>query len=143
MNRAVVVSSTVETTYARYGVRGPTVLYLGHGHQRAAHRAQWLEALGESCTVIVPEAMSPVAMLDDDAERHAPFTRWLLGVFDGLGIGAAWLVVEAPFVAAADAFARQFPERVLGPSMHTSDDPQHRARVVTRCAEATSSTRAP
>jgi hypothetical protein len=108
--RAIVDSGEVETEYLRAG-RGRTVVYLGGMLGRTGPREQIVAALASRFRVIAPQSLSVLAIAAPD-EGGGAFTRWLVGVLDGLGIEAASFVVEAPLAVDTAYFADAFALRV-------------------------------
>ena len=111
VHRAIVDSGTIETEYLRAGC-GPTVLYLGGALAGAAQREALFAALAARFRVIAPQSTSLLAMAGPDDGGGSAFSRWLVGMLDGLGVTRASLVVEAPLAAEAARFAGEHPARL-------------------------------
>lgn len=111
VHRAIVDSGAIETEYLRAG-HGPTVLYLGGALTGAAQRESMFAALASCFRVIAPQSTSLSAMAAPQHGGASAFTQWLLGVLDGLGLGRASLVVEAPLAAETARFVVRHGSRV-------------------------------
>lgn len=92
MVRAAVMVGATETTYRRTGV-GPTVVVLTH---QLETDASTLAPLAERCRVVVPEAVTVMALLHDDC-AESPFAAWLLGFLEGLGVATVRIVASRSF----------------------------------------------
>ena len=95
---AIVQMGSVETAYRRAG-RGRPVLLLVDLAQAARDRLFW--RLAETAMVVEPALPPP----------PGEWPRWLRGVVDGLGLDRPDLVVVESWVPAAEAFAREDPDR--------------------------------
>ena len=109
--RAIVDCGDVETEYFRAG-RGRTVIFLGGALAGGGAREALVAALATRFRVIAPQSLSVLAMAAATESGERPFTRWLLGVLDGLGIDGASLVVEGPLALDASSFAEVYAARV-------------------------------
>ena len=109
--QAVVDAGEVETEYVRAG-SGQVVL-----DQRGApvdpEEDELFVALAERFRVIVPQSTSLAATVAPAGTGDSPFTRWLDGFLEGLGILQASLVVEEPLGAEALRFAIARPAHVV------------------------------
>jgi 4,5:9,10-diseco-3-hydroxy-5,9,17-trioxoandrosta-1(10),2-diene-4-oate hydrolase len=97
----------METGYLRAGC-GPAVLLLVPASQTVGSSGNGpgtfdglVDALAAHCRVFVP-----------DADPALPFSEWLRGFMDGLGLVSASLVADDAVGAHALDFARTHPERV-------------------------------
>lgn len=125
--RATVYSDGIETEYLRAG-RGRVVVYLG----RERHAA--VAALAASFRVIVPRVTTALATLAPDG-GESPFSRWLRGMLEGLGIVAASFVVEPAAFREVVDFARVNPgvvERLVLLGGHTADGAREMPTLVLR-----------
>ena len=96
-----------ETRYLRAGC-GPAVLLVVSASQTVGSSDNGLgafdrlvDALAAHCRVFVP-----------DADPALPFSEWLRGFMDGLGLVSASLVADDAVGVHAFDFARTHPERV-------------------------------
>jgi pimeloyl-ACP methyl ester carboxylesterase len=107
----------VATRYRRNGV-GRTVVVLGAEHVAGA--------LARSYRVIVPELPG-----GPSSTTAGAVTRWLSGVFDGLGIEVAVIVTTPILADAVASFAEAAPDRVRGVVL-AAGDPADLAAAVAR-----------
>lgn len=109
---ATVQAGTIETPYRRAG-HGPTLLLLSGEDDGDAADAPLFAVLSTAFRVIAPR---PVMAEDGPA--------WLRDVMDGLGLTRAILVAAPPFAAAAQACARDDPDRIHRLILMDEDDPE-------------------
>lgn len=115
--RATVTVGDTETGYLRAGC-GQAVLLLaapqtiGSSANGSGALDRLVDTLAPHCRVFVP-----------DADPALPFSDWLRGFMDGLGLVSASLVVDDDIGAHALDFVRTHPERVDRMAIVRSDAP--------------------
>jgi hypothetical protein len=116
MVRAVVSDGAIETHYRRAGI-GPAVVVLGFSFEDDTSRVPVpLQPLVDCCRVIVPDHASIAVLAPASGCASTPFTGWLRGFLEGLGIHGTRVVAAAALDTALASFLAEHPgeiDRVL------------------------------
>lgn len=108
---ASVQVGNVETTYHRIG-RGPPIVILDEG--RIDLSASEIAPLARRWRFIAPDRTTVAALTVPDSGDGSPFTQWLDGFLEGLGMGPALVVAPLGLTRELRAFTASRPGLVAG-----------------------------